>query len=117
VEPLRCHPVCEQRWPVVPRVIEWRQAGKELFYITTLKRKLVAVEVNRLGSSINYGSPIELFDVGAVAATGHSGGPFHLYAVSPDGERFLVPHPVSPRDATASPPITVIQSWAKSIGR
>lgn len=98
---------------ILPR---WRRDGKELFYITTLERKLVAVPMTWSGSDVEHGSPTELFSVPG-AATGHSGGPFHFYSVSPDGRRFLFPRPVSSPDASASPPITVIQNWAASIER
>jgi Tol biopolymer transport system component len=97
---------------ILPR---WRQDGKELFYISTLARKLVAVQVDWSGSNVRYSSPTELFDVPG-AALGHNGGPYHFYAVSPDGQRFLVPRPVSSLDVAASPPITVIQNWAASTG-
>jgi Tol biopolymer transport system component len=97
----------------------WRRDGTELFYITTLDRKLVSVAVDWVGSGsdVRIGSPVALFEVGASAATGHSGGPFHFYAVSSDGQRFLLSRPISTQAETLSPPITVIQNWALSLAR
>jgi eukaryotic-like serine/threonine-protein kinase len=62
----------------------WRPDGKELFY-KSADEKIVAVPV-RIGASFEAGAPKELFPAAAL-------GLFvarRQYAVSPDGQRFLV---------------------------
>ena len=53
--------------------------------------KLMSVKVNPAGPTFEYGDPTELFDSGYV---NFAHGPYyHTYAVSPDGQRFLIPRP------------------------
>jgi hypothetical protein len=108
----------EPRRPVSPNggiLPRWRTDGKEteLFYVSTIDRKLISVKIRVAGSSVRFESPTVLFDMGTAASTGHSGGPFHFYAVSPDGQQFLVPRAVSP-DGFRPSPITVIRDWNPS---
>jgi len=43
---------------------------------------------------------------------------YHTYAVSPDGQRFLIPRPESAGDADAAPaPITVVVNWTRALAR
>ena len=76
--------------------------------------KLLAVDVKAKGRTFEAGSPRELFDTGYVNLP--AGGHYHPYAVSPDGERFLVPRPPS-IDVTSSPPIVVVLNWVDGIGK
>ena len=94
---------------VVPR---WRRDGKELFYMgATNLGKLFAVEVKASGATLEAGVPKALFDTGYVAM-GHPGGTYHAYAVSPDGQRFLIPRPASAgAEETTSAAITVVLNW------
>ncbi len=86
----------------------WSQDGKELFYYATGKRKLVSVKINSLDPVIDYEPPIDLFDI--ESAVGDNSGPAHWYAVSHDGQQFLVV-----RNASGSPPIIAIQNWTASL--
>ena len=86
----------------------WRQDGKELFYYATGRRKLVSVKVNALGPVIDYDPPIDLFDI--ESAVGDNSGPAHWYAVSPDGQQFLVV-----RTPAGASPIIAIQNWTASL--
>ena len=61
----------------------WRSDGKEMFYVST-DGKLMAVDVS-LESEFSAGEPEELFLVGLTAMRHRSN-----YAVSNDGQRFLV---------------------------
>ena len=72
----------------------WRPDGRELFYVTNpTGGQLVAVDVRASGTSFEWGRPRELFEVGLVNAP-HTR--YHAYAVSSDGQRFLIPRRTSP---------------------
>ncbi|MEO8681213.1 MAG: protein kinase [Vicinamibacterales bacterium] len=91
----------------------WRSDGKELFYLTGVAQgQVMSVEVNGSGSSFVAGTPAELFETGTYgsAAPGHQGN-FFTYAVSPDGQRFLMPQPVSGAKGNVAPTINVILNW------
>lgn len=93
----------------------WRPDGRELFYLTAASSgKLMSVKVNPAGSTFEYGDPIELFDSGYV---NFAHGSYHTYAVSPDGQRFLIPRPEGTDDDSAPPPITVVVNWMKAVAR
>jgi len=63
---------------------KWRGDGRELFY-RRLDGPLMAVEVREAAGGIDVGLPAELFDAGEFR------DPFaDVYAVSADGQRFLV---------------------------
>jgi serine/threonine protein kinase len=93
----------------------WRADGKELFYLTRGGAKMASVKINTTGSALSFDPPVELFDTGSSNLT-HSGGTFLPYAVSPDGQRFLIPRSEanSPGDA-ATAPITVIFNWTATL--
>jgi predicted Ser/Thr protein kinase len=86
--------------------VRWRRDGRELFYVA-LDRTLMAVPIRvpPSGGTIEPGTPVSLFP------TRISGGAVprgkHQYAVSPDGQRFLMLVAV---EEPASP-ITVILNW------
>jgi hypothetical protein len=90
----------------------WRADGKELFYLSKISSgKIMAVEVKTAGTAFEYGSARALFDsqYENFSHPGHTGN-WHTYAVSPDGQRFLIPRPVAPRSTN---PINVILNWTK----
>jgi serine/threonine protein kinase len=85
----------------------WRPDGKELFYIAR-DGQLVAVPI-RLGSNsqtVEAGTPVRLF--GTRIGNWRSGPQGAQYAVSPDGQRFLM-NTLSGDVITS--PITVILNW------
>lgn len=91
----------------------WRRDGKELFYLTAVTQgKVMSVEVNGSGSSFVAGRPGELFQPGTYGAVagGHQGN-FFPYAVSPDGQRFLMPQLVGGDKTGEAPTINVILNW------
>ena len=93
----------------------WRRDGRELFYITLLAgEKLMAVDVTTSHGTFEAGPPKELFDSGFVTTMGHS-GPYHPYAVSPDGQRFLIPQPPSGSTPGTSAPVVVVINWAAGL--
>jgi Tol biopolymer transport system component len=93
----------------------WRADGKELFFLNLNATKMASVKVNTTGSAFSFEPPVELFDTGSLNLS-HSGGSFLPYAVSPDGQRFLIPRSESSNlgDA-ASAPITVIFNWTSTL--
>jgi eukaryotic-like serine/threonine-protein kinase len=98
----------------------WRKDGKELFFLAGNRFKMASVKINASGSVFNYEPPVELFDTGYINFS-HSGGTFLPYAVSPDGQKFLIPRPERPDAAgagdAATTPITVIVNWAATVKR
>ena len=78
----------------------WRRDGKELFFLAP-DRKLMAVTVNT-GATVESDVPRAMFQTTLNPAELR-----HAYAVSADGQRFLLNTPVE----TASPPLTVVLNW------
>ena len=82
-------------WP------RWRHDGKELYFV--LAPNILASEIHVSGPSITAGAPHPLF------ALANDPGPatnavqvdFHRYAVSADGQRFLIPQPPGAAAAVA----------------
>lgn len=99
-------PAPSARWQVsitggsLPR---WRADGKELFYAGRDNR-LMAVPVAVTPDGFDVGPARPLFDARPV-------GPRAFYAVSPDGQRFLVNSVRG--DAQSS--ITVVQNWRAAV--
>ena len=78
----------------------WRGDGKELYFLhyvgSELYKEVMAAEIRVTGTSLQPGIPRALFDSGYDnSAGGRSSGFFHAYAVSSDGQRFLIPRPVA----------------------
>ena len=70
---------------------------------------MMAVEVKTSGSTFEYGTARELFDSQYV--TFPHGAGYNDFAVSRDGQRFLIPRPVAaPSDASATS-FTVVLNW------
>jgi Tol biopolymer transport system component len=95
---------------VFPR---WRGDSREIFYLTARTGgKLMAVPVNTMGSTLEAGAPSALFDSGYVEFT-HPGAfyNYHVYAVSRDGKRFLIPRPTNPIQGDGGTAITVVLNW------
>jgi serine/threonine protein kinase/Tol biopolymer transport system component len=83
----------------------WRRDGRELFYIDP-DRKLMSVEV-KAGATFEVGVSKPLFDTRVESYTNDN-----RYAVSPDGQRFLMNVPV---EAQTSTPITVVLNWTADL--
>jgi serine/threonine protein kinase/dipeptidyl aminopeptidase/acylaminoacyl peptidase len=80
----------------------WRQDGKELYYLA-LDGKLMAVDIT-LGTEVHSGTPHVLFDTRMTVFADWS----RQYAVTPDGQRFLILKSVGEE---APKPITVVLNW------
>jgi Tol biopolymer transport system component len=95
----------------------WRRDGRELFFMDRQALgSMMAVDVTPEDRSLRIGTPRPLFDSGYVAL-GHA-APFHVYAVSLDGQRFYIPRPMSasPEEA-AQAPIVVVHNWLEGAKR
>ncbi|MET0164726.1 MAG: protein kinase, partial [Vicinamibacterales bacterium] len=79
----------------------WRSDGKELYYLD-LEGKLMAVNITT-DSKLESGTPRVLFDTKLSVDPARD-----QFAVTPDGQRFLVQLPVAESEPT---PITVIVNW------
>ena len=89
---------------------EWRRDGKELFYISA-DGKLTAVPVVTEQAVFTAGTPRALFDVEVPEPT----APYPTdYAVSADGQRFLVNTVV---DQPTRPALTVILNWTAGLNK
>jgi Tol biopolymer transport system component len=86
----------------------WRSDGKEIFYIApdgTLMASTISVLAG--GKQIEPRKPVPLFQTNLTVG----GGKEHGYAVTRDGQRFLLPIPV---DKTV-PPITILLNWSGNL--
>jgi Tol biopolymer transport system component len=87
---------------------EWRHDGKELFYISA-DRKMMAVPVTTDGTTFSAGVPYALFDVQVPEQV----APYATdYAVTADGQRFLVNTVVDQQTRSA---LTVVLNWAAEL--
>ena len=74
---------------------------------------VMAVAVDGTGDEYESGAPERLFDVDLTIVP-HSTTVvnYHAYAVSPDGQRFLLPFPAAAfHDDAAASSITVVVNW------
>jgi hypothetical protein len=86
----------------------WNKNGKEVFYVSLDSKMMVApLKLSVDGESLETGTPAALFPV-RIAGGPVPGTNNQQYAVSADGERFLVNLAVD--EGTASP-ITLIYNW------
>jgi hypothetical protein len=85
---------------------------------------LMAVDVSTDGDALEPGLPRPLFRTG-VTLPGPNDAPEWLYAVAPDGERFLINEPVTAASsaeadaaaAAAAPTLNVIVNWTTTLGQ
>ena len=85
---------------------KWRADGKELFYLTP-DGSLMAVEL-KFEPVLEVGTPKVLFKTPLHTVSSVS----DQYAVSSDGQRFLI---LSPAGETAESPITVVVNWFEGL--
>ena len=85
-------------WP------RWRGDGGEIFYLAPDDR-LMAASVNGRGATFEVGAANPLFET-------RKGGRGHFYAVTADGQRFLIN--IRPEQA-APVPVTVVVNWTAGL--
>jgi eukaryotic-like serine/threonine-protein kinase len=89
----------------------WRRDGKELFYLAP-DGKMMAVPIQETSNAIEAGLAKPLFDTKLKPSTQAGLGPRSDYAVTPDGQRFLIIVPASAQNAAdPADPIHVILNW------
>jgi Tol biopolymer transport system component len=86
----------------------WKRDGTELYYLAP-DGDLMAVTM-KIGPTVEPGMPRALFDTKLVSVTGNVRD---NYAVTPDGDRFLIKRPVA---ALKTDPITVVLNWQLALG-
>jgi serine/threonine-protein kinase len=84
----------------------WRADSRELFYVAA-DGKMTAVATTS-GAAFSWDAPRTLFD------TSFRGGAYASYAVSKDGQRFLMN---IPRGIADESPITVVLNWTARLER
>jgi Tol biopolymer transport system component len=84
----------------------WRRDGRELFYVTAEDR-LAAVPIV-VTETFQAGDPRELFDVSFTPPSVNA----YPYAVSADGQRFLV---ITPEETVSNAAISVVLNWASAL--
>jgi serine/threonine protein kinase len=92
----------------------WRHDGKEIYFLSaTSSGKMMAADIHATSAAIQAGVPHALFD-SAYLNFGHSVN-YHTYAVSADGQRFLITRPMNATGDLASTPITVVVNWTAAL--
>jgi Tol biopolymer transport system component len=105
---VRSFPSATGQWTISPSggmQPEWRSDGRELFYVSR-DRKLMVVPVTTDGDAFSAGVPRPLFEVDLPEPSAPYPGD---YAVSADGERFLVNTIVEQEDQSS---LTIVLNWA-----
>ena len=87
----------------------WRADGKEIFFIAP-DRNLMAADVRLEGSTFEAGAPKALFQTQLISYP----NPRNSYAVSADGQRFVIITPLQENTAT---PITVVTNLNSALLR
>ena len=92
--------------------VRWRRDGRELFYIA-LDGRLTAVPImlGADGKTVEVGTGVPLFAVHTSAVVDNLR---QHYAVSQDGQRFLIN---VVKEEAAPPPIEIVMNWTDSSGK
>jgi len=94
----------------------WRRDSKELFYLDSINSgKMFSVVINATESKFESSVPRPLFDSGYYFLRFAHPGPWNIFAVSPDGQRFLIPRPESDVTGAGNTPITIVLNWAATL--
>jgi Tol biopolymer transport system component len=107
---VRAFPDGQRRWQVSTEggfEPKWRGDGRELFYIAS-DQQMMSVAVRADGQSFDAGRPSPLFRTTVLGAPFQNGVVRNEYAVTRDGERFLVNEPV---EGAAAYAIRVLLNW------
>ena len=88
----------------------WRSDGKELYYVA-LDRRMMAMEV-KAGSTLQLGAVKSLFQFrGALTTSSYS------WAVTSDGQKFLVGEPPGASNNGAIEPMHLVINWPAALAR
>src|SRR5262249_44001938 len=87
----------------------WRPDGRELFYLALDGRMMATtIAISADGQALQPGATVQLFDTQVAGGT-TPGNVKHQYAVSADGQRFLINQTVDEGPPAA---ITLVINWA-----
>jgi Tol biopolymer transport system component len=94
----------------------WRADGRELFYADwSGSGAFHSVSVEPDGEGMRLGKPVRLFSM-LTNSGGHDAAYHSTYAVSPDGERFLVARTALANGSTGRQvPLTVVLNWQAAL--
>jgi hypothetical protein len=92
----------------VPR---WSLNGQEIAFLSPRDGGIMSARVQPAGDGLKFTTPDRLFDAGFIG-WGHS-APYLGFAVTSDGQRFMVPVATSSVDVVTS--LTVVLNWAEKI--
>jgi eukaryotic-like serine/threonine-protein kinase len=88
----------------------WNRNGKEIFYIA-LDGKMMVLPIRTTGQTLDPGTPKVLFQTSIVDGGNPPVHPKTQYAVSSDGQRFLI-NTIADESA---PPITIVTNWTRAL--
>jgi hypothetical protein len=91
----------------------WNRNGRELFYVAN-DGKLMSVAVRSNGANFEAEVPKALFDARLPVTVNGGGTLFIPYALSADGQRFLITVGVSDRGLA---PITLLVNWTATLNK
>jgi Tol biopolymer transport system component len=93
----------------------WSKDGREIFFVSLDSKMMVApIKLASNGQSLETGAPIALFSVRIAGGALPGVASQHEYAVSSDGQRFLVD---APADEDTTSRITIIYNWHPELGK
>jgi hypothetical protein len=78
---------------------------------------VLVAEIHTSGSTLQFSEPHPLFESGFIAGMrGHDAAFTNVYAVSRDGQRFVIPRVEGQTMASVlNPPITVVLNWTAAL--
>jgi Tol biopolymer transport system component len=96
----------------------WRGDGKELYFLSTGRNsQMMAADITTEGGTIKAGTPHALFESRYINFGHNGGGNYHVFDVTHDGQRFLIPRvaALAPDDPNART-LTLFDREGKSVG-
>jgi Tol biopolymer transport system component len=112
---VRQFPAGQRRWQVSTDggfEPKWRGDGREMFYIAS-DQQMMSVAVTVHGTNFDAGRPTPLFRATVLGAPFQNGFVRNEYAVTRDGQRFLLNEPTG---GTAAYAIRVLVNWQNLLG-
>jgi hypothetical protein len=86
----------------------WRDDGRELFYLSS-SGTMMSASFTLTGTTLHAGTPVALFDA-MITSVPHSLD-YWPYAVTKDGQRFLITRRPAASARQAANPIVVVLNW------
>ena len=95
----------------------WRRDGKELFFLDSLYfGNIVSASINATADKVEFSPPRVLFASRYIYASFNHTGAWNAFAVSPDGQRFLIPRSDPGLvGALTNTPINIVLNWTAAL--